>query len=106
MNLLASRHLDLPVALGLVGVVLRVVGSLNGNLWIKHEDNEMVADKIFFSNLLSISKGVLSVLAAEGFHLVLGEESFLWVPCVCSLKTTFSLSDFDVRLLLQQQRGR
>ena len=33
VDLLVSRHLDLPVALGLVGVVRGVVGTLDGNLW-------------------------------------------------------------------------
>ena len=37
MHLLSGGHLDLPVALGLVGVVLRVVGSLNGDLGIKYD---------------------------------------------------------------------
>ena len=37
MHLLVGRHLDLPVALGLVGVVLRVVGSLNSDLGMKRQ---------------------------------------------------------------------
>ena len=35
VNLLASGHPDLPVALRLVGVVVGVVGSLNGYLGMK-----------------------------------------------------------------------
>ena len=36
VHLLVGRHLDLPVALGLVGVVLGVVGRLEGYLSMKH----------------------------------------------------------------------
>ena len=37
VHLLVGGHLDLPVALGLVGVVLGVVGRLEGYLSMKYE---------------------------------------------------------------------
>ena len=38
VDLLVGRHLDLPVALGLVGVVGGVVGTLDGNLGMKYDN--------------------------------------------------------------------
>jgi hypothetical protein len=67
VHLLVGGHLDLPVALGLVGVVLGVVGTLDGYL-------------------LSISEVSLSVLAFQGFHLIPCDEGLLGRPCICSLK--------------------
>merc|ERR1711934_92360 len=58
VHLLVGGHLDLPVALGLVGVVSGEVGSLDGNLF-------------------SISKDIPSVLAAQSFHLILCEKCLL-----------------------------
>merc|ERR1719209_1790346 len=69
VNLLSCRHLDLPVALGLVGVVLGEVGRFDGNL-------------------LSISEISLSVLAAQSFHLILWEEGLLCRPCICSCNSS------------------
>ena len=37
VHLLVGGHLDLPVALGLVGVVSGVVGSLDGHLSMRYE---------------------------------------------------------------------
>ena len=42
MHLLVGGHLDLPVALGLVGVVLGVVGCLDGYLSLKDDDFLMI----------------------------------------------------------------
>ena len=38
MDLFVGGHLDLPVALGIVGVVRGVVGTLDGNLGMKYEN--------------------------------------------------------------------
>ena len=49
MHLLVGGHLDLPVALGLVGVVSGVVGSLDGYLEIKYDTIRWFSFvKIFF----------------------------------------------------------
>jgi len=69
VHLLSGGHLDLPVALGLVGVVSRVVGSLDGHL-------------------LSISEISLSVLAFQGFHLIPCKEGLLGGPCICSCNSS------------------
>jgi len=59
VHLLVGRHPDLPVAPRLVGVIFRVVWSLDGNL-------------------LSIIEDILSIPALQGFNLI------LCVPCICS----------------------
>merc|ERR1719507_1417828 len=74
VHLLVGGHLDPPVTLGLVGVVLRVVGSLDGNL-------------------LSISKGIPSIFAAQGFHLIPCKEGLLCVPCICSCNSNSKKDD-------------
>ena len=38
MDLFVGGNLDLPVAIGLVGVVRGVVGSLDGNLGMKYDN--------------------------------------------------------------------
>ena len=38
VDLFVGGHLDLPVALGIVGVVRGVVGTLNGNLGMKYDN--------------------------------------------------------------------
>ena len=83
MHLLVGRHLDLPVALGLVRVVLGEVGTLDGDL-VQEVRISRVAKSIK-KDLLSISKAGLSVLAAQGFNLILGEKSLLGVPRICCL---------------------
>ena len=86
VNLLASRHLDLPVALGLVGVVLRVVGSLNGNLLIKHEDNEMVANKIFFQTSCPSARESFPFLQLRASTSFLGRKVFFGSHAFAALK--------------------
>ena len=83
MHLLVGRHFDLPVALGLVWVVIGVVGTLDGDL-VQEVRISRVAKSIK-KDLLSISKAGLPVLAAQGFNLILGEKSLLGVPGICRL---------------------
>ena len=86
MHLLPGGHLDLPVALGLVRVVLGEVGTLDGDL-VQEVRISRVAKSIK-RDLLSIGKAGLPVLAAQGFNLILGEESLLGVPGICRLNGT------------------
>ena len=86
MHLLVGRHLDLPVALGLVRVVLGEVGTLDGDL-VQEVRISRVAKSIK-RDLFSTSKAGLPVLAAQGFNLILGEKSLLWVPGICRLNRT------------------
>ena len=46
VHLLVGRHLDLPVALGLVRVVPGVVGSLDGHLAQKMKISQVPSDQI------------------------------------------------------------
>ena len=64
VHLLVGRHLDLPVALGLVRVVLGVLGSLDGHL-VHNRKISHVTSGEDQGNLLSISQVALSVFAAQ-----------------------------------------
>ena len=76
MHLLVGRHLDLPVALGLVRVVLGVVGSLDGHL-VHNRKISHVTSGEDQGNLLSISQVALSVFAAQSC-----------IPGICRLEKT------------------